>query len=142
MGFGKRRSALLTVEALTVASCILDECAVTVEQELLELCCRGEGEEHCQIVQLNICGDKADNEFLEALRADFVNEDINESGALAWGLPIKLKESRVVALGEGIPGLKRMRHRLCLLFLCRQRLQHAQSLRLELTKNVVQELVT
>ena len=79
---------------------------------------------------------------MQALCADLVDEDVNERLALAGRLLIQLEEAPVIALDQGISSLQCMGNWLCELLLACQRLEHPQSLRLQLTKNVVQELVT
>lgn len=109
MGLGKRRSTLLTIKALATIA-VAEEGTLPIQQELFELGRRGEGEQHGQVVELDIGGNEANDELLEALRADFVNKNVYEGGTLAWRLLIKLEKARIVALGERVPCLEGVRH--------------------------------
>ena len=74
---------------------------------------------------MDVGGDEADNQLLEALDADLVDKDVDEGGGHGWGLLVQFEEASVVALHQGVAGLQCVCHRLCgLVFRC-QSLKHA-----------------
>ena len=59
-----------------------------------------------EVVKVDVCGNKADDEFLQALYANLVNKYVTQSLGLAGSCQVKFEEAAVVALDEGISHFK------------------------------------
>jgi len=99
-------------------------------------------EQDGEVVKVNVCGYKTYDKFLQALYANLVDKYVAQSLGHAGSCQVEFEEATVVALDKSISHFKSMLDVISLFLFWGQGLEHAERLRLQLTKNVVQELVT